>query len=108
MKKLMSKKTLNSLINDFSTKENLDTSEIMLQLICSIRNLDGRISELRKIIANDSANCSPLKERVKELIKTRLSLSYSFTDELRAFERYIGKTTNISYKNIKRSLKELT
>ena len=85
----------------------LQVGEIILQLLSSIRVLDGRISEIKYGIINGfftPAGEIVMKEKIQTLIETRMKLIFSLQDNRLAFNKYIGEQTKISYKNLKREI----
>lgn len=62
----------------------MEASELMIHIISSIRNIDGRISEISSLIREDKGlpkkTIEELRTRVKSLIETRMSLVYSMMD----------------------------
>lgn len=85
----------------------LQPSETILQLLVSIRNLDGRISELKNGIIFDRYTLEAkkiMKQRVERLVVTRMNLVYSLMDKKLDFDRYVGKETQFFYENLKREI----
>lgn len=86
---------------------NLPSGEIILQIISSIRTLDGRIDEIKQGILNEyftPAVIEQMKERMKRLIETRMMIVYSLFDNRIAFNKYLGEDTRLTYENLKREI----
>lgn len=89
--------------------EDLPTGEVILQIISSIRTLDGRISEIKESILNGYFTPEfevGMKERMKRLLATRMQLLYSLFDKKLMFNKYLGEDTRITYENLKREIEE--
>ena len=89
--------------------KELPPGEMILQIISSIRTLDGAISEIRKGILNKHYTVAAeqlMIERMKRLIETRMQLLYSMFDNKLAFNKYLGETSRISYESLKREIEE--
>lgn len=85
---------------------DLTASEIILQLISSIRNLDGRIDELKITVKNKFLKKKAIEEtkkRIIRLLETRMFLVHSLMDKKLMFEKYLGEETKIGYNSFKRS-----
>lgn len=88
---------------------SLEPGELILQIISSIRSLDGRISEIKRGIVNKNLTKSGLvdaKERMKKLLETRMQLCYSLFDSTQAFSKFLGQETQITYENLKREIEQ--
>lgn len=91
-------------------KDQLEPGEIILQIISSIRTLDGSISEIKRSIVNKHYMIYTeqlMKERIKRLIETRMQLLYSLFDNKLAFNKYLGEDTKICYENLKREIETI-
>lgn len=91
----------------FFEDNNLPPGEIILQIISSIRTLDGRIDEIKQGILNNYYLPGPreqMKERMKRLIETRMMIVYSLFDNRIAFNKYLGEDTRLTYENLKREI----
>ena len=85
----------------------LEPSEVILQIISSLRNLDGRITEIKQAILNKhftEDSMEPMKERMKKLLETRMQLIYTLLDEKLLFGKYLGEESDITYENLKRNI----
>lgn len=88
-------------------ESELPCGETILQLLSSIRTLDGRISEIKQGILNKhfSEEATQLmKDRMRTLIETRMMLLYSLLDNKLAFNKYLGEESRLTYENLKREL----
>ena len=90
-------------------EERLQHGEILLQVISSVRSIDGRISEIKQGILGNyytESGAELMKERMKKLIETRMMLLYSLQDSTLAFSKYIEKETGLCYNSLKREITE--
>jgi len=63
--------------------DKLEPSELVLQLISSIRNLDGMLDILIEVVSSDMCKeeyKEELKSRTDRLLQTRFCLTYSLMD----------------------------
>lgn len=89
--------------------KELPPGEIILQIISSIRTIDGSISEIKTGILKQYYMLDAeqlMKERMKRLVETRMQLLYSLFDNKLAFNKYLGEDTKICYENLKREIEE--
>ena len=90
-----------------SYSKELPPGEMILQIISSIRTIDGSVSEIKKGILNKYYTVVAeqlMIERMKRLIETRMQLLYSMFDNKLAFNKYLGETSQITYENLKREI----
>jgi len=88
---------------------SLEPGALILQIISSIRAIDGRISEIRNNIVNKyftEPGTELAKDRMKKLLETRMQLYYSLFDSTQAFSKYLGQETQITYENLKREIEQ--
>ena len=88
--------------------DTLPVGEIMLQIISSIRTLDGRISEIKNGIKENlytSEANAIMKERMLKLLETRMMLIYSLMDNKLLFNKFTGQNSGLMYESFKREIR---